>query len=152
MTFVRGVHTIIDSQLHLLPKCFSLALPCRIVLFTVSKWKKMEKRVTILQYRVLSIKCIVKHKCQLGQEYLFKFFLQIPPLHSYIHTHTMTLLLVSFCTQCWLTQRRPGLRFHPHLTERILTTQTVVNIRTKHSSGTSHQLWTCRRVNQWTKW
>lgn len=135
--FKREFHLWIDPQLYLPSKMLhsSTALSHWVSLFTTSKWKKMENCISILQRKISSVLWNIN-----------KFFCQFLQPHTCIHTHTLpTYIYLSFCTQCWLIQRRPRPRFHPHLTEII------VNIWTKHLSGTPHHLWTRYRVDQWTK-
>lgn len=127
--------TLFDS--HLTIKRLSLVLPYHMLAFfflLFFLWQESEWK-----WRKTSLYCSVKTsascvlwnlKCQLGYE----FFLTVP---AHPHTHTLwLLLLVSFYTQCWIIQRRLGLRFHLYFTEDHAV-ETVVNIRTKHLSGSS---------------
>lgn len=116
-----------------------------LAFFTASKWKKWRT----------SLYCSIKKKqpqhhvyCKMsaGVSFFF-FFKQFLHIYTCIHTHTLTPHLVSFCTQCWLIQRKLGLRFHPHLTQDPAV-ETVVNIRAKTFVWIFHPLWTCRRFCQ----
>lgn len=124
---------LMEPQLYLSSKCFILALPCHIShLFNASRRNIMEKYISILQYNISSIETYI-----IGEK---KFFLSIPApahMHTYTHTHFDSVLLLSVILyKCWLIQRETHAEISSTPHREDFTTKIVVNIRTKHLSGT----------------